>query len=252
MSGKTTLDLCDIVSDLRGHNKLLKANEKGLRATNAELAGQLRQAQETAKQWQRLERVAREDVTRGQERLEKALRHADELSREAAQLRVDLRAQQEQCASLRHELENAHVAVAPRPQKPGARGPVCEPCGTLMVRGSTGGYRCLNCDATAPAEDPAICTLADLQPGQIAEALDDLRNGDGAIIIERGTRITSGGMEINGLKVSIDGLPVGYVMPTGRVRRTGETWPPAAQEEHQPPRRSPDAYTPPGPPRKGA
>lgn len=94
----------------------------------------------------------------------------------------------------------------------------------------------------APSEDPEICTLADLRteddgPAEVAVAVDDLRSAIGSIGIERGaefvaTRFIGSGQALVRRTQPNGGPNVMFVMATGRVRKTGETYP--AQPKAEP------------------
>ncbi len=120
MKTSTTMDLCDLISDLRGERRTLRDNERTLRAANADLAAKLKAAQDAGAEWKRLHGQAREDVTRAQAR-------ADELSKDLAQARVDFRSAHDAELRLDADLTRVRVALTeagipesePYPEEPG-------------------------------------------------------------------------------------------------------------------------------------
>lgn len=99
-------------------------------------------------------------------------------------------------------------------------------------------------EGSAPGPGQALCTLADLRPGEVVVAVDDLRDQGGVLQLPRGQSLyVEERPDVATVRIRCV-LPSGGLDPliyrvtvTGKVRRTGETFPLAAAA------RVPDART---------
>jgi len=101
----TIADLADLLSDFRAHNIVLEEDIATLRKADVDKAEALRVAQASAADWKRVYHVERERAEREHSR-------ADALSRDLAQVRVDLRASEDARTAAAADMERMRDRLA--------------------------------------------------------------------------------------------------------------------------------------------